>query len=182
MSSHVSSKASLDLEALLRDGQGRWTLDPEGSDVEFHVRHFWGAITVHGHFERVEGEGTLDEDGNVSGQLRIETASLTTRNRKRDEHLRSTEFFDAEHHPSVVVTVRHLAPEGHVLRGEITLEAAGRRQVLAPTVEVIEATSGSVSLRSEVVVDRTTFGMTWSPLKMASYQALAVVTARFVRS
>ena len=182
MTASVSSQAPLDVQALLRDGQGRWTLDPAGSDLKFHVQHFWGAITVHGRFERFEGEGTVDEDGNVSGQLRIEAASLTTKNRKRDQHLRSAEFFDAEHYPSVVVTVRHLAPEGHALRGEVTLEAAGRRQVLAPTVEVIEATSGWVILRSEVVVDRTAFEMTWSPLKMASYPARAVVTARFVSS
>ncbi len=56
-----------DIRTLVRDAAGTWTLDPAGSTVEFHVKHFWGLITVHGHFERIEGEGTVDEAGNVSG-------------------------------------------------------------------------------------------------------------------
>ena len=44
---------------------GRWRLDPTRSDVEFHVRHVYGAITVKGHFERFEGTLDLkDPDGN----------------------------------------------------------------------------------------------------------------------
>jgi polyisoprenoid-binding protein YceI len=37
---------------------GAWRLDPAHSSIEFHVPHFWGLITVKGHFERYEG--TLD--------------------------------------------------------------------------------------------------------------------------
>ena len=64
----------------------------------------------------------------------------------------------------------------------MTLEAAGHRKDLAPSVEMVGATSNTVSLRAKVVVDRTAFGMTWSPLKMASGEARAVVNAGFVRS
>jgi polyisoprenoid-binding protein YceI len=45
----------------------------------------------------------------------------------------------------------------------------------------VRATSNTVRLRAEVVVDRTAFGMTWSPLKMTSSEAGAVVNARFAR-
>ena len=127
--------------------------------------------------------GPLDEEGNISGELRIDAGSLTTKNAKRDKHLRSADFFDVEHYPTVKVTVRRLVPEGRgVLKGQVTLEAAGHSQDLAPIVEVVGAKSDTVSLRGELVVDRTTFGMTWSPLKMASSEARAVVNARFVRS
>ncbi len=174
---------SVDLQTLVRNARGTWSLDPAGSAVEFHVKHFWAVITVHGHFERVEGEGTVDEAGKISGELRIDAASLTTKNGRRDKHLRSAEFFDVEHQPTVVVTVRGLVPEGRsVLKGQATLDAAGHRQDLAPMVEVVEAPSDAVVLRAEVVVDRTAFGMTWSPLKMASSDARVVVNARFVRS
>ena len=174
---------SVDVQTLVRDAPGTWSLDPAASAVEFHVKHFWGVITVHGHFERIEGEGTVDDAGNISGELRIDAASLTTKNAKRDQHLHSAEFFDVEHHPTVVVTVRRLVPEGSgVLRGEVTLDAAGHSEDLAPIVEVVGATSNTVSLRAEVVVDRTAFGMTWSPLKMASVEVRTVVNARFVRS
>jgi polyisoprenoid-binding protein YceI len=174
--------ASLDVQTLVRNAPGTWSLDPAGSTVEFHVKHFRGVITVHGHFGRIEGEGTVEEAGNISGELRVDAASLSTENAKCDQHLRSAEFFDAENHPTVVVTVRRLVPEGGVLRGHVILEAAGRSQDLTPIVEVVGATPDFVSLRAEVVVDRTAFGMTWSPLKMASGEARAVVSARFVRS
>ncbi len=82
-----------------------------------------------------------------------------------------------------MVTVRRLVPEGRgVLKGQVTLEAAGHSQDLAPIVEVVGAKSDTVSLRAELMVDRSSFGMTWSPLKMASSEARAVVNARFVRS
>jgi polyisoprenoid-binding protein YceI len=48
---------------------------------------------VHGHFERIEGEGTVDEAGNISGELRIDAGLLTTRNAMRDQHMRSAEYF-----------------------------------------------------------------------------------------
>ena len=174
---------SVDVQTLVPDSAGTWSLDPAASAVEFHVKHFWGMITVRGHFERIEGEGTVDEAGNSSGELRIDAGSLTTKNAKRDQHLRSADFFDVEHYPTVVVTVRRLVPEGRgVLKGQVTLEAAGHSQDLAPIVEVVSATSDSMSLRAELVVDRTAFGMTWSPLKMASSEVRAIVNARFVRS
>jgi polyisoprenoid-binding protein YceI len=178
----TTPSSPVDVQALVRDAAGKWSLDPAGSSVEFHVKHFWGLITVHGHFEQIEGEGTV-EAGNISGELRIDAASLTTKHAKRDKHLRSGEFFDVEHYPTVVITVRKLVPEARgVLKGQVTLEAGGNSQNFAPIVEVMGATSDTVNLRAELVVDRTEFGMTWSPLKMASSEARAVVNARFVRS
>ncbi len=174
---------TFDLQSLLRDGQGSWTLDPAGSSAEFHVKHFWGAITVHGRFERLAGEGTISDNGIVTGALRLEAGSLTTKMNKRDEHLRSAEFFDVERHPTVTVTVDRLTPgAGERLTSEIRLEVAGHTHSINPTVQVTPAEPGTVTLRAEVVVDRSAFGMTWSPLGMAARQARAIVTACFTRA
>ncbi len=174
--------APFDLRALLADGKGHWSLDPAGSSVEFGVKHFWGAMTVHGRLEQLTGEGNVEADGSVSGRLEIAAGSVNTKNRRRDKHLRSADFFDAEHHPTIVVAARGLAPAGsRDLRSQITLEIAGRQHDLEPTVQVVDATTDAVTLRAEASVDRTVFGMTWSPLGMTSPQARAVVTARFVR-
>ena len=172
-----------DLQELLRASQGRWTLDPAGSSAEFHAKQFWGAITVHGHFERLEGEGTVAPDGTVSGVVRLDAASLTTKNNKRDKHLRSADFFDTEHHPNVTITVTRLSldPDG-ALAGDVRLEAAGRSQPIRPVIRVVGVDSTSVTLRADVTVDRTEFGMTWSPLGMAAHEAGVVITTRFVRS
>jgi polyisoprenoid-binding protein YceI len=150
--------------------------------VEFRVRHFWHAITVRGWFEQVDGEGTVGPDGTVTGQLVMQAASLGTKNKQRDKHLRSADFFHADKHPRVVVTVQHaaLGPDGR-LTGEGTLEAAGVTEALTFTADVPEVSAAAVTLQADMAVDRSRFGMTWSPLRMAAMQATGVVTARFTR-
>ena len=78
---------------------GSWQLDPKRSSVEFRVRNFWGLATVKGHFDEYEGQ--LDLSSRPAIELTIDAASVQTGNDKRDRHLRSADFFDAEHHPGV---------------------------------------------------------------------------------
>src|SRR5258707_144385 len=98
---------------------GAWRLDPARSSVEFQVPHFWGLITVKGRFERYDG--TLDLQSQPAVELTINADSLDTGNRKRDQHLRSADFFDAENHPRV-----RFVSETAVLNGD-TLKISGRR-------------------------------------------------------
>jgi len=181
----VNSDTAMDVAAVattVGQPEGQWSLDAARSRAEFHVGHFWGAITVHGHFERLQGEGTVRPDGTISGRLVIDAASLTTKNTKRDQHLRSAEFFEVARHPDVVVSVRDLTLTGATaLRGRVAVEAAGREQEFEATGTVLEAGPDAATLRCELVFDRTAYGMTWSPLGMASRQVRAMVTARFVR-
>jgi polyisoprenoid-binding protein YceI len=170
------------LAASIEGARGRWTLDPLGSRAEFHVKHFWGAVTVHGSLDRISGEGTVGPGGSVAGRLVIDASSLSTHNRQRDKHLRSADFFDVEHHPEVVVTVHRAEPlAGAALLCQGTLEAAGHEEPLEFTANVEGMTADAVTRHAEVVLDRTRFGMTWSPLRIAARQAQLVATARFVR-
>jgi len=178
-------QAGTDVQALVRDGAlaGRWLLDTRASRVEFRVRHFWGAVTVRGWFERLDGEGVVGPDGKVSGQLVMDAASLDTKNKQRDRHLRSGDFFDVQDHPRVVVAVsRAELTHGAQLAAEGELEAAGVREPLSFTAEVVDASPDAVTLKAELTVDRSRFGMTWSPLRMTSMQATGSVTARFTRA
>ena len=180
-----AAQAGTDVEVLVRDGAltGRWVLDPRASRVEFRVRHFWKAVTVRGWFERLEGEGAVGPDGKVAGQLVIDAASLNTKNNQRDRHLRSGDFFDVQNHPRVVVTVsRAELTHGAQLAAEGELEAAGVREPLSFTAEVVDASPDAVTLQAELAVDRSLFGMTWRPLRIASVQATGSVTARFTRA
>jgi polyisoprenoid-binding protein YceI len=170
--------------ALARDGAlaGRWKLDPQGSEAGFAVRHFWGAITVRGRFGRLDGDGSVGPDGTAVGQVVIDAGSLDTGNKQRDKHLRSADFFDVEQHPRVVLTVNSGVPAGEGrLTVDGTLEAAGVSQPVSFTADVLDATADAVTLRAELSVDRSRFGMTWSPLRMTSMQATGSVTARFTR-
>ena len=178
-----ANSVSIDLPSLVSDGVGEWTLDPSTSSVEFHVKHFWGVMTVHGHFETIAGDGRVDADGTVSGEIRIAAASVNTKNKQRDKHLRSDDFFDAAGHPTIIISASGLTPFDRTdLRGPITLSAAGHQQAVDTVVHVVSTTAEEVTLRAEATVDRTTFDMTWSPLKMTAPEVRAVVTARFVRN
>lgn len=83
-------------------------------------------ITVHNRFQKFDGEGTVNADGTVSGHLVIDATSLTTKNRKRDEHLRSADFFDVEHHPTVTISL----PTGSV---PSVAESPLKRPAVGPT-------------------------------------------------
>jgi polyisoprenoid-binding protein YceI len=173
---------SIDLDSLVGPGASEWTLDPSGSSVEFHVKHFWGVMTVHGHFDTVSGDGKVADDGTVSGEIRIAAASVNTKNKQRDKHLRSDDFFAAEAQPTVTISAAGLRSAGGTeLSGPITLSAAGHQQAVDTVVQVVSATAEGVTLRAEATVDRTAFDMTWSPLNMTRPDVRAVVTARFVR-
>ncbi len=173
------------LDAMLKSGQaqGQWSLDPASSSVQFAVRHFWRAITVRGTFEQLEGAGTVAPDGSVSGRLTMQSGSLSTKNKQRDKHLRSADFFDAEKHPTVVLNVTEATPaaSGEIaMRG--TLTAAGHSEPVSFTARAQDIGPDAVTLRADLVVDRTLFGMTWSPMGIAAKEAAGTVVARFTRS
>jgi polyisoprenoid-binding protein YceI len=78
-----------------------WTLDPSRSTAEFCVVQLWRLSAVKGLFDRLAGRLEIDHDGGGQAELRIDAASLETGNRRRDKHLRSASYFDAEHRPEV---------------------------------------------------------------------------------
>ncbi len=83
----------------------KYELDPAHTNVGFTAKHL-AVSTVHGQFNRWEGqfEGPDDSLTGVRGTLKVEVASLSTRNDQRDTHLRSADFFDAEKYPYITFT------------------------------------------------------------------------------
>jgi polyisoprenoid-binding protein YceI len=77
----------------------RWRIDPARSSIEFRTPTLWRLATVKGRFDRYEG--TLDLDQDPAIELTIDAGSLDTKNKLRDKHLRSEDFFDVEHSPEV---------------------------------------------------------------------------------
>jgi len=180
----MTEPTTTDVTSLLADGAaaGSWVLDPAGSRAEFRVKHFWGAITVRGIFERLTGEATVGTDGTVTGQISFDAQSVNTKNKQRDKHLRSADFFDVDRHPYATLTVApaHVAgPAGLECQG--TFEAAGHVRPVTFTARIQEATAHGILLTAELELDRSEFAMTWSPLHIASMTAHGIVRARFVR-
>lgn len=162
---------------------GAWVLDPAGSTVEFSGKSFWGAMPVRGTFGTVTGSGTVGEDGSVSGQLVIDAASLDSKNKTRDKHLRSADFFNVEQHPNVTVIVTSARQDGSSLACEGTLEAAGVSVPITFTATVESAAADGVVLHAELPIARSKLGMTWQQLPgMVKDQTRGKITARFVRA
>lgn len=181
----MTELSTTDVTSLLADGTaaGNWTLDQAGSRTEFRVKHFWGAVTVRGTFDGMTGEATVGADGTMTGRISFDARTVNTKNKQRDRHLRSADFFDADNHPHTVLTVTSARPAGPgELRCQGTLEAAGHTVSVDFTAHLQEATARAVVLTAELEVDRSRFDMTWSPLHVASMTAHAIVRARFVRA
>ena len=84
-------------------GHGRrvFNFDPAYSTVEFVVRNFF--YNVKGRFSLLEGSIVLDEDDIRQSSVKaiIKASSIDTRNKRRDVHLRSADFCDAEKFPDI---------------------------------------------------------------------------------
>jgi polyisoprenoid-binding protein YceI len=181
----MSESMTTGVTSQLADGTaaGSWVLDPAGSRAEFRIKHFWGAITVRGTLERMTGEATVSPDGTVTGRISFDAGSLSTKNKQRDKHLRSADFFHADKHPHAVLTVASARVAGPAeLECQGTFEAAGHVRPVTFTAHIEEATAQAAILTAELELDRTEFDMTWNPMHIASTTANGTVKARFVRA
>src|SRR5687767_10409255 len=107
---------------------GTWAVDPSHSRVEFQVKHL-GIATVRGHFARFGGTLEVAEDGSTKGYGTVDTTSVNTNDEKRDEHLRSGDFFDVERYPEINYVSREITPTGDdefEITGDLTLNGVTR--------------------------------------------------------
>lgn len=169
------------LQDILTAGAGNWTLSPERSSVTFRNKTLWGLATVTGRFAQFSGEGRAN--GGVSGRVVIRAASLRTGIRKRDEHLRSADFFDVENHPEITVEVTeaHLSgPDGARLGATLTVRGASRPIELPVSVQVLD--SGAVEVAGQCRVERGEFGVSGNLLGMVGPTTTLSATLVFIRA
>jgi len=172
------------VEKLLSDPDtaGVWNLVPDRSTFSFKIRNMWGLMNVKGQFTEVNGDGQVTAKGAVFGRLDIRAASVRTGIRKRDEHLRSADFFDVERFPDISVVVTAVEPTtGNAadLRATFTIKGVDAPLPLPVTITVLG--DGSVRITAKTKVDRTQFGLDWNRLGMIGQTATASADACFVR-
>ncbi|MGW1807018.1 YceI family protein [Streptomyces sp. NPDC002078] len=162
---------------------GTWQLDPAASTVGLRHKTMWGLVTVKGTFTAASGGGEVHADGSATGTVTLEAASLDTGHAKRDTHLRSADFFDADNHPEITFAVRgadRLDGDGVRVTGQLTVRGVSRP--LTFTAHLSDAGADALTLDAEFSVDRDQFGMGWNQLGMM--RGLTTVTAklRFTRA
>jgi polyisoprenoid-binding protein YceI len=106
-----------------------YQFDSSGSTIAFTVRQFLG--TTHGKFTRFSGKIDIDrehpENSSVSAQ--IDVRSIDTRIKKRDDHLRSPEFFNVEKFPRITFksrSVKRTGPQSGDILGDLTIHGVTR--------------------------------------------------------
>ncbi|MBO0865396.1 MAG: YceI family protein [Mycobacterium sp.] len=172
------------VETLLSDPDtaGVWNLVADRSTFSFKIRNMWGLMNVKGQFTDVNGDGQVTAKGAVFGRLDIRAASLRTGIRKRDDHLRSADFFDVERFPDISVVVTAVEPStGNAadLRATFTIKGVDAPLPLPAKITVLG--DGSVRITAKAKVDRTQFGLDWNRLGMIGQTATASADAHFVR-
>ncbi|CAN5907590.1 YceI family protein [soil metagenome] len=107
---------------------GTWTIDPSHSEVGFSVRHL-AVAKVKGTFATFEGSVIIADDPLQSSvTAAVDLSSIDTRDEGRDGHLRSSDFFDVETHPSMTFTSTSVTPRGNDYQvvGDLTIKDVTR--------------------------------------------------------
>src|SRR6266513_3711510 len=101
-----------------------YKFDPSGSAIGFSVHQFLG--TTLGKFTSFSGRIEVDREHpeNSSVTAQIDVRSIDTRIKKRDDHLRSAEFFNVEKFPQIAFksrSVKQTGPQGGDILGDLTI-------------------------------------------------------------
>jgi polyisoprenoid-binding protein YceI len=146
---------------------GTWAVDPSHSSVEFQVKHM-GIATVKGFFHGFDGALTIGEDGSARAEGTVDVATVDTREAKRDEHLRSPDFFDAERFPTLTFVstgIRAEDDDEYVIDGELTIHGVTQPVSLRAEVtgsDVDPWGNERVALDVSGKIKRSDYGMTFN--------------------
>ena len=172
------------LQALLADPAtaGVWKLVPARSSVRFKNKTLWGLVPVNGEFTDVSGDGQITAKGAVFGRVDVRAASLRTGIGKRDEHLRSPDFFDAEKYPEISIVVTDVTATGERtadLRAELTVRGTTHPLALSATVD---HDGDTVRISAQTTVDRRAFGVSGNMVGMVGATTTLIADLLFAKA
>lgn len=150
----------------LRDGAlaGTWILDPAESQIGLRTKSMWGLAKVNGVFGQVAGEVVITQAGEASGTITVDATSLDTKNKKRDDHLRSADFLEVTKHPNFIFSLNDVRPaaEGVTVVGTLTVH--GQTQPLLLDATLASFHGHEVRLDATVAINRGDFGIGWNKM------------------
>ncbi len=146
-----------------------WKIDPAHTDVNFSAKHMM-VTTVRGKFGQVDGSITLDDADLTKsrGDFRVEAVSVSTGVERRDQHLRSADFFDVETYPAITFVSTGIVAAGtdrYAVTGDLTIKDVTK------SVSIDFAYNGSatdpygnqrVGFDGSTVINRKDFGVNFN--------------------
>jgi polyisoprenoid-binding protein YceI len=174
-----------ELQARLADGKlaGAWTLNGARSTVGLSSKSMWNLVKVKGRFTQVTGAAAISAAGEATGTITVAAASVDTGNKKRDDHLRSADFFDAAKYPdfSVSVTSVTLPADGADATFSGTLTVRDQTRPVTISGKVSAPGADELALDAEVTVNRADYGMSFNQLNAMSMDNVISIHAVFTR-
>jgi polyisoprenoid-binding protein YceI len=162
----------------------KWTIDPDHSVGAFSIRHMTIAF-VHGQFNKVSGIIEYDPSDVTSLKISfsIDVSSIITGIAKRDDHLKSADFFDIDEYPNINFKSTGADRTGfnscnvsgdltiHDIKKPVALEA----DILGPVKSPFGETS--IGITGSIVLNREDFGLTWNePMENSGFMVGKEVT------
>lgn len=146
-----------------------WIIDNTHSEVAFKVKHMM-ISTVTGHFEDFTATAKTNGDDFKGADLEFsaKTASVNTKNKDRDAHLKSDDFFNAEKYPEMKFVSKSF--DGEKLVGDLTIRDVTKEVTLdvdfnGMAVDPYGQTKAGFEITGQI--NRKDFGLTWSAVTEA---------------
>lgn len=153
------------------NSQPNWSTDPAHTEINFSVSHFFTPVT--GSFEDYEIvlDYNAEDPAQSSVEARIKVASISTGNEKRDNHLRTADWFGAETHPYMTfksTAVRQVGEGQLIASGPLTIKGQshevelpitllGKQMIPEQMRQMLGGTKEVASFRASTAIDRGDF-------------------------
>ncbi len=147
----------------------KWTLDPSHSEIGFKVKYLM-LTNVRGVFNEYNGTVyTKGEDfSNADIELSISTGSISTDDTNRDNHLKSSDFFDAENFREINFKgnpLEKISDGEYVLHGDLTIKGISKRVKFNVGFNgIVKDPYGNTKAGFEITgkINRKDFGLSWN--------------------
>lgn len=158
---------SLAANSVLAPAADSYQVDPVHSSMVFRVKHM-GTSNFYGRFNNITGSFTLDDDPTKSSfQVQIQTDSVDTGVKKRDDHLKSPDFFNAKQFSTITfksTQVKKAGDDGLDVVGDMTLHGVTK----SVTAKVTKTGTGKfggralAGVEATLTIKRSDFGMNFA--------------------
>lgn len=152
----------------------RWIIDPDHAVAEFVVYHMM-VTPVHGHFNSIKGTVNFDpaDPAAMSVEVEVDVAGLYTGTERRDNHLKSPDFFDVEKFPAMTfksTSIQVFALNTIIITGDLTIlgitrPVTFRAHFLGPSKfydDELKETYTTFGFHATASINREDFGMAWN--------------------
>lgn len=147
----------------------KWNIDPDHSVAAFSISHLT-VSSVHGQMNSLSGTIDLDPDdiSSLKIDLKIALESIITGIKKRDDHLKSEDFFETSKYPEITYKNTDSVPSGtssSTVTGNITIHGIQKKIIMEVSVSgPVKSPFGetTIGITGRIVLDREDFGINWN--------------------